>query len=450
MIAQDRFEKLYWVITCLLALSTFSFYSFNASLYHAQASFYTSLSTELLVLLIFLTPVLTASLAFKNIKFTQFASMQIIFFAIYKLVITRNIVSHFDVRLEKKLILISISIILAAIFIYVLTAEAWRLLQKIIFVFSAGWLLSNPLTIYILSRNLPETTPVLNIGKILENPPKAVVVIVADETSPEYANYFIRALNIDHHILNTTNVKKAGKNTINAIPSMLTNNRHDEIDVCGVSKLCGSNIIDFSKLSATSAKTHVIGLYHPYCNIKGLKSCWHPKFDLDSPEHPTYHESFASKLPIIKSLSYFKNEINMNDLHKEYIINKYRRHLLESPFWSDAGLLYFHQPLPHPLGIISKPATNLHNEYINNINLAVDNVKLIQSKLIANFGNDYAIIITSDHPLRTSFWCQESGYKLVNCNNENPAEGDLVPFIVLAPKSTTVHMPTTNVGVFAN
>jgi hypothetical protein len=141
------------------------------------------------------------------------------------------------------------------------------------------------------------------------------------------------------------------------------------------------------------------------------------------------------KEPVAKS-----NEESIRDAVAQYAFS--------APFWSDGGgILYVHQLLPHPDG--ASTVLSLHNEYQLKMTQAVQFVSLIRNKLQKKFGNEYLLIVTTDHPLRTSMWCRKPAYDSVNCSKENFPETNNVPFMVLAPENVPVTIPATNVGVFS-
>jgi hypothetical protein len=118
----------------------------------------------------------------------------------------------------------------------------------------------------------------------------------------------------------------------------------------------------------------------------------------------------------------------------------------QMPFWNRGGVLYVHQLAPHPKMVTGLP---LNVEYRENVSSAAKFVQEIDVRLRERFGEDYILIVTSDHPLRTqSRWCQGM-YSSDDCLAKNPPEGELVPFLVKAPQGTRVSMPKSNIGVLA-
>ena len=328
----------------------------------------------------------------------------------------------------------------------------WRKTGIASLVFLIAWAVSTP--VISLFQTDTTITPTLSVERILKHPPKAVVVIILDELSPEMAPIFMPGLDNAKHLIHVGTTLKAGKNTINAIPSMLKDKRHDDVVVCGYTMLCGENPFDMSQLKVNNTSTDIVGFYHPYCAIQGLRSCW--KADNNPKKYPTpsitlnYLRLLISSLPIINT--FFKinpNEESHNTNNSEYIYirNSVTQHALTAPIWTEGGLLYIHQFLPHPVGNGTK--RRLKEEYEGNLHKAAEFVSTLKHRLQNHFGADYALIITTDHPLRTKKWCSDSIFAEADCERENHAETGTIPFIVSAPKLLQVKIPSSNVGVFS-
>ena len=279
-----------------------------------------------------------------------------------------------------------------------------------------------------------------SLSKIMPEPPRATVILLLDELSPEVVDPIVLSLESVDRTLFSSPVAKAGKHTLNAVPSILSNKTHDDVAPCGATMLCGANPFSTGELKATYANTYVIGAYHPYCDIAGLKYCWRAISD-----------DFVSDLGIaglVKLLPVVGQFFNHTYSNEATLLRaKTEDQVLGAPFWENGGgLLFVHHMLPHPTG--TGEARSLAIEYNQNVIAAAEFVNKVQQKLKTHFGNDFALIVISDHPLR-SMWCEKSPYSGADCLKDTPAESDWVPFIVSAPKGTQVQMPSTMIGVLA-
>lgn len=208
-----------------------------------------------------------------------------------------------------------------------------------------------------------------------------------------------------------------------------------------------------ARLTAIDSNTDVVGFYHPYCSIQGLRSCWVATTDDFYLSHggPSLINAVLKRLPLPGPT--LKNPVNRQAMEGTeafyYARKKIENKAFNAPFWVDGGgLLYIHQLLPHPPA--NEQSNSLYQDYMNNIADAGYFIEKIQHRLKETFGGDYAIIVTSDHPLRTSrLWCKRRPYSAGACLKNLPSEGNIVPFAVFAPRGSIVNIPDSNVGVFA-
>ncbi|MBW7567400.1 hypothetical protein KIF53_21885 [Chromobacterium subtsugae] len=110
-------------------------------------------------------------------------------------------------------------------------------------------------------------------------------------------------------------------------------------------------------------------------------------------------------------------------------------------------MLYLHLPLPHPS---METRENLRSHYLANLADASQVLGQLLDKMRGRFGDDFSVIVTSDHPLRTEGWCRpEREYHAADCSLGLPANRKQVPFIVISPRlAEQPRMPADNLGVF--
>lgn len=407
--------------------------------------------TAIVVAAVFASMPLICDVAIKDVRVTKFLSALLIIFAIYQS--TRPYLR--DLQLTNALIiaLILTTIVAAYLSVRYLNDRIWLEGLKLVVVSALAWMIA-PSIVAFFQLYDAKTHPTLNLSNIFEKLPAAVVILVLDETSPEMAGLIASSMQSEQHELQLATITRAGKDTINAIPSMLTRYRHDDVTPCGAKQLCGirgSNGFAASRLVASNPKTDVVGFYHPYCAIQGLRHC-----ERVGVSHKDFQVSFGfglidsikARIPFGAILARFNAlELQRNSIY-QHIRSEVERLALTAPFWmSGGGLLYIHSFLPHPSGFNS--SRQLNDEYQINLIDAAKLVEQINQKLKVQFNDDYALIVTSDHPLRTRYWCSQPAYQSENCMKLNPVEGDKVPFMVLAPKGMPIRMPTTSLGVFS-
>ena len=417
--------------------------------YNAHAmSFRTSLLSAILASIVLIIPSVFCAIFIKSLNLIRFIAGSTIALGIYK--IFRIYFPKIDLGWGGKIALL-IFVTFSLVFLIRHASEiTWNKWLKIIFTFLALWIISLPAIAWLQDKQNNTLISTLSLKNIFSSTPKAVVILVLDEASPELSEILNKELKGSAHTLFSERVEKAGDATLYALPSMLTPNHYHEMTICGFSQLCGGKSFNMRKLKASSANIDVVGFYHPYCAIQGLRSCW----IADS----TKRDSPGAQLKLLKATLWRLELINTNNIntaqHKfvEDIYGFTRQSIEErsfkAPFWQNGGILFIHQLLPHPSGV--GPKRTLADEYLSNSKQAAEFIGDLNKNLEKNFQGDYAIIITSDHPLRSSMWCSNPIYShQQDCNARNFHEGNQVPFIVFSPKNLHVTLPTKNLGVFS-
>jgi hypothetical protein len=282
---------------------------------------------------------------------------------------------------------------------------------------------------------------VLDGGVAIQRDLKANVVIVLDEFSPEYSGAIIEPLQRLGLSVSYGEAEKAGKNTINAIPAMMTGSDFESVSPCSSSSLCGSNYIDFTSIRAGSDTVDVVGFWHPYCAISNLRSCYRVETsyfaaDLDLAEIASF---LAGELPVIGRFAWARDSRADKDEQTYQITRQMiRSSALSAPFWDEGGVLFIHYLGPHPTG--GGHERSLETHYESNLSDAAALTSELAQKLVSRFGESFNLVVTSDHPLRSSMWCDRPQYRNPSCMDDIPNEGLYVPYITagLGPKERNV------------
>jgi hypothetical protein len=331
-----------------------------------------------------------------------------------------------------------------------LSSSGWTRLARVALAAAIAWIVTLPVGAWLKAGVHTEPSTSLSVSRLLDHRPPAVVIVILDEANPESIPALQAAIVGMHgQTLRVGTSTAAGYATVYAIPSMLTSSRHDGVIPCGTSQLCGTVSFNMKNLRAEQTDTDVVGAYHPYCAIQGLRSCWAAQTtNPDSPgDNQVLWKAVARRLPLVKDLF----DVELNEVAAiRYARTGVTKHALQAPFWRHGGTLYIHHLLPHPM-VWSTKDEHIHDlarEYKKNIHGAARFVQDINERLQRRFGADYALIVTSDHPLRTSEWCAKPFFDSPDCLQNNPPNRHQVPFLVLAPTAAQVTLPTTNVGIF--
>ncbi len=276
-------------------------------------------------------------------------------------------------------------------------------------------------------------------------PKQNTIILLLDEFSASAVAPIVTALELKDLHVNLTKIDPAGKNTLNVIPSIWTRKNFDQSIPCGPTQTCsGTTVLDFAKVSASTDNIDIVGFYHNYCAIQGLRSCTFEPLPAKTAEK----DLFCS-LPGIKNIEYFACvEPDFERLSFAKMRDNINESLFNAPFWKHGGILYAHLLLPHPL--MGNPSKKLSEEYSENIVNSAALVKLVAENAKFAFKDDFKIIIFSDHPLRPDMWCAQQGYLKLGCEPDDYQISAQVPLIIATPTAAQLpaHSVTNNKFIF--
>lgn len=297
-----------------------------------------------------------------------------------------------------------------------------------------------------------ETLDFSKLGEIHQ----AKVVMVLDELSPEGAQQIVTRLVSEGFWVDNTNMPAAAQTTLEAIPAMLTGELDRSILPCSFSALCGLSVTDFQNFYVNGNGYDVVGYWHAYCEIKGLRSCFRLIRHQSQPFLSTlkYAACYLDRGLFTQYLT--SCEPKSESMYKfawPNVVKEVDNAIFTAPFWNAGGNLFVHIPLPHPIFDVAAKST-LKAEYKNNVFIAEQLVVKISRKLKKRFGNNFSLSILSDHSLRAELiWCTHDAYShqgLQSCLSDNEKNNALVPLIRVAlsrPKNLTA--PQSAIGIFA-
>jgi hypothetical protein len=296
------------------------------------------------------------------------------------------------------------------------------------------------------ARTANASYEVLNGGVAIQRDLKANVVLVLDEFSPEYSDAITEELRNLGLSVSYGEPEKAGKDTTNAIPAMMTGSVFEDVSPCSSSSLCGSNYIDFTSINAASDNVDVVGFWHPYCAISNLRSCYRVEVPYFAAELDlaAIASSLARELPVIRLFARARDSKADKDEQTQQMTRQLiRSSALSAPFWDEGGILYVHYLGPHPTG--GGHEMSLETHYKSNLSDAAALTSEIAQKLVSRFGEEFNLVVTSDHPLR-SIWCEHPQYQSPTCMNGIAIEGQYVPYITAGLVHKERNLPSELIG----
>ena len=308
--------------------------------------------------------------------------------------------------------------------------DKWRrlyiaiLIGGLIFVFFP-WVLATMKSTTIYWPSPSFQSPTVVAPKV---PMQNTIVLLLDELSASAANPLVLQLKNNGYQVKFSAIDPAGKNTINVIPAIWMRSNFDQSAPCGSTRLCSStNVIDFSRVRASSENIDIVGFYHRYCSIEGLRSCYYGPL----PEKSVFI-ALACSFPWIDKLSILQCS-GSESVRDAYLnLRENQKHaLMKAPFWQKGGILYAHLLVPHPL--LGIPLKSLTEEYNENISDAAALVNIIAQNAKIAFGDNINIVIFSDHPLRPEFWCSNKYFVAAQCKPDASQISNQVPLIFASP-----------------
>jgi hypothetical protein len=278
-------------------------------------------------------------------------------------------------------------------------------------------------------------------------PPQKTLVLLLDELSFGREAPIVEALTSAGLKTEIKAFKPAGGSTLSAIPAIFLRASFDQSAPCGISQLCSSTkVLDFNKIQTTSGSIDVIGFYHRYCDIRGLRHCANNPY----PAILTPFLDISCRVPILQKI------LSKQCKATGYAVMKVRKleekiwtDALNAPFWNEGGLLYVHANAPHPMPS-ANPTEDLTLEYKQNIATTADHVKRLAELGIQKHGKDFKLIIYSDHPLRPVFWCKEASpsYSGALCDSTSFVNHNQIPLIVASVNQPRPIAITSILNVF--
>lgn len=259
--------------------------------------------------------------------------------------------------------------------------------------------------------------------------PQNTIVLLLDELSASAAGPVVEGLQAAGLHVTKTDMDPAGENTINVIPAIWSRTSFDQSVACGPTQLCsGAKVLDFAKVKASSNNIDIVGFYHRYCSIQDLRSCSFAQIG----QKKSAGKELACSFPGVHMLGFLECDVSVQDRKSNIELRDTMQNaLLEAPFWQKGGILFAHLLVPHPL--MGRPLKTLREEYSDNIENGASVVKLVAKKAKLVFGDNFKIIVFSDHPLRSRIWCGDKAYMGFECSPGASQVSTQVPLIIAAP-----------------
>lgn len=269
------------------------------------------------------------------------------------------------------------------------------------------------------------------------------VWLLLDETSSGASEQLVAPLRAAGLWTSVTQMTSAGQNTLDIVPSLFARHTMGPATApCGPTAVCsGSRSVDFARVDVGRPGVDVVGVYHRYCAIQGLRSCVR-----DDRRIASWAQQWADlrcgaarwlggEAACLRQLALYDIDGRRQSIQAAW----------DAPFWREGGDLYVHVLLPH-MPAEAEPMPSLGAAYRVNLARAASFLETMAFRLQQRFP-DFRLVVFSDHGLRPINKCNAA----YSGNCERPAEYAnqlTVPLIVASPKPLEIHPPASNLELF--
>jgi len=258
------------------------------------------------------------------------------------------------------------------------------------------------------------------------------VFLLLDELNATAAEPLVEALAKAGRGVRVKSLLPVGDATAKVLPAMFAGGRFPDAKPCGIDTVCsGGRVLDFSRVVASRTDVDVAGFYEPYCAIRGLRSCVHA-----SPISPAlaadrwWCAALRRSVWLSDRMGIAADQrcAELGGAVWSQLVSGLERAVVTAPVWREGGILFAHVPLPHPPGEGGEGSLATH--YRDNIARAVRLVDGMVEQLARQPDRRFTIIVFSDHPLRSTLWCDTTQYRRNGCPLPRQLVDDKVPLIV--------------------
>lgn len=336
---------------------------------------------------------------------------------------------------------------LGVIVVMVQGEGVWRRLRLAVAVAAMLFVCSGPLLAWARAedRFWPDRQAVSSTLETSEAVPAATVLLLLDETSANAARPLTQVLkeagwDVDFH-----SVAAVADGTAKAVPQMFTGEDFRSAKPCAFTAICSNDhVLDFKRVHASRSDIDVVGFFHPYCAMQGLRFCHGAGVSMPLLDGNRWacavdrarHGTMSPECEQARDAAWMRQKRELLDA------------VWAAPLWTHGGILFAHLPLPHPPA--TAPSRRLSDDYRDNLREAAELLDKVARRLAAR-GAPATLIVFSDHPLRPAMWCADVRYAAADCiTSAAPFHDDRVPLIVATwrREAPRVDRVRDNAGVF--
>lgn len=276
---------------------------------------------------------------------------------------------------------------------------------------------------------------------------EAVIFILLDELGAAAAAPILKSMEQASLRVSYKSIETVGDMTAKVVPEMFVGRRFDSAKPCSPTAVCDrGHSIDFARIRAAYDNIDVVGFYHPYCAMQGLRFCRRESPPNDVLKFDRWRCAVGRSLGSLAGKE--SDQCAALPLARwRALADKITLAIHEAPLWSRGGMLFAHVPLPHPPGVTPHGSLDLH--YRENLERANRLVADIATRAHAAFGERFSLVIFSDHPLRYAKACRSTIYARTPCALQAEYKDTQVPLIVGSQRAVNLSDIRDNSQVFS-
>lgn len=256
---------------------------------------------------------------------------------------------------------------------------------------------------------------------------RAVLVLLFDELNDAAVGEIQVALAEQGLRVAHRSLVPIGDGTAKVVPAMWLGHAFDDPKPCSGTAICsGRDILDFAQVRVSRPDVDIVGFYHPYCAMQGVRWCRR--------ESPLGWSDSSGRwvCAVRRRLGLAMPERCHREQHLSWatLVQRTVHAYWEAPFWQQGGMLFAHLPFPHP------PASDARQSFVEQYAEGVSKAARLSADSVARLRaagiRDIAVIVTSDHPLRVDGWCGNGTYSKLRCQGSERLKDTKVPLLLAA------------------
>lgn len=325
----------------------------------------------------------------------------------------------------------------------------WRRVRPALLLAAVLFVGSQPLLAKFASSPLgwPEASMLAQSSRVAAGAMReGTVVVLLDELNARDGHMLAKALVQAGMNVVERNIAPVANSTAKVIPQIWTGRPFPNAKACSSTAICsGDEVLDFAKVQVSRPDVDVVGFFHPYCAMQGLRFCARVSIPLPIDDIGRLGCAAARRLGIPDRADCKSLRIQPWIKLQDGVIEA----LWQAPFWQRGGLMYAHLPLPHPPG--RRPDGTLREHYEGNLQIAQGLLREMARRVQTAGFQRARLVVFSDHPLRQTLHCAGHAYRVQGCKPDAELQDEQVPLIVAsfgmdAPNLSGI---TTNAQVFS-